>query len=62
MKFSVDNQRCRGCGICERVCPQVFKMRNDMSVNVQVTPVPEELIDCALRAENICPLKIISHH
>ncbi|MGD9898545.1 MAG: ferredoxin [Calditrichaceae bacterium] len=62
MKFIVDNQACRGCGICERVCPQVFRMRNDMSVKIEMTPVPAELINCALRAENSCPLRIISHH
>ncbi|MGD9489684.1 MAG: ferredoxin [Calditrichaceae bacterium] len=61
MKFIIEDMKCRGCGVCERACPQVFKMCNDMSVKIRMTSVPAELVQCALNAENICPLKIISH-
>lgn len=29
MKFSISKEECIGCGSCEAVCPEVFKMKED---------------------------------
>ena len=31
MKVFVDEEKCIGCGVCEGMCPQCFKMENGSS-------------------------------
>lgn len=59
MKAKVDSQLCTGCGPCEEICPQVFKIENDMSV-VKVTVVPPEAEDSCREAAESCPTGAIS--
>ncbi len=60
MKFKVNHDLCIGCGACENTCPEVFKLIDDKS-NVILDPVPEELQENALAAEEGCPVEAISH-
>ncbi len=60
MKFKVDQELCIGCGACEGVCPEVFELDDDKS-QVKLDPVPEEFQECALEAEENCPVQAISH-
>lgn len=59
MKFKVDQELCIGCGACEGVCPEVFEL--DDKSQVKLDPVPEEFQECALEAEENCPVEAISH-
>ncbi|MDF7808903.1 ferredoxin [Pontiellaceae bacterium B12219] len=59
MKFKVDADTCIACGACEDTCPEVFEVE-DYSV-VKLDPVPAELEEAALSAEEGCPVDAISH-
>jgi ferredoxin len=60
MKFDVDHDLCIGCGACGNSCPKVFNVYDDKS-HVILDPVPEELQEDALTAEEGCPVGAISH-
>ena len=59
MKFKVDQELCISCGACEGTCPEVFEL--DDKSQVKLDPVPEEFQECALEAEENCPVQAISH-
>ena len=40
MKAIVDQDTCIGCGLCEGICPEVFKMEDDKAI-VKNDPVPQ---------------------
>ena len=54
MKVRVDADLCTGCGPCEDICPEVFEIRDDISV-VLANPVPPEHEDAAREAAEACP-------
>jgi len=59
MKVHVDSDLCTGCGVCVEMCPDVFELRDDVSV-VIVEPVPAEHEDTAREAAEACPVEAIS--
>jgi ferredoxin len=59
MKFTVDQELCIGCGACEGTCPEVFELVDKSQVKLD--PVPQEFQECALEAEENCPVQAISH-
>ncbi len=58
MKATIDRDGCIGCGLCENVCPAVFRMDDDGKAFVcgEVTPENE---GCAFEAESDCPAGVI---
>ncbi|HIP92308.1 MAG TPA: ferredoxin [Thermotoga sp.] len=52
MKVKVDEATCIGCGVCENLCPEVFKLREDMKAEVLQ---PETDLPCAKDAADACP-------
>jgi ferredoxin len=60
MKVHVDDDRCRGHGMCCTLCPQVFEVTNDGFAVVLVTDVPAEYRDAVSRAVDQCPEHAIS--
>jgi ferredoxin len=61
MKFKIKSELCRGCGVCEAVCPTVYKMNNSRIAEIVTASVSGELKDCAIQGENICPMGAIIH-
>ena len=61
MKFKVKPELCRGCGICEVVCPNVYKMDSSRVAKVVVESVNDDLKNCAIEGENNCPMGAIVH-
>jgi ferredoxin len=58
MRAIVD-ESCIGCGLCEELCPEVFKVVDGLAV-VQVDPVPDDARDACREAEDACPVTAIS--
>lgn len=56
MKATVDRDACVGCGLCESVCPNVFEMGSDSIAEV----IPPENEDCAIEAQDDCPVSAIT--
>jgi len=59
MKAFVDHDICIGCGQCEMICPEVFKLNDGKSTVIQkpVAPENEAKADEAAKA---CPVAAIS--
>jgi ferredoxin len=60
MKVSVDDQRCRGHGVCTTLCPEVFTLTDDGYAVVENPDVPTELEAAAQEAIECCPEQAIS--
>jgi len=58
MQVRVDVEVCTGCGVCVELCPEVFDLRDDVSV-VLVDEVPEDLADVVREAAAACPTEAI---
>ena len=61
MKFKVKSELCRGCGVCEAVCPNVYQMDSNRIAKVVTESISDDLKACAIQGENICPVQAIIH-
>ncbi|MEA4901312.1 ferredoxin [Desulfitobacterium sp.] len=50
---------CIGCGSCEALCPEIFRLNDDGLAEAYVNPVPSELEEKAKEAANMCPVNVI---
>lgn len=59
MKVSIDQTKCVACGSCVAICPEVFEMKEDGTVNVKGEfkgkDVPKELESKVEEAHDMCP-------
>lgn len=55
----INEEDCIGCGSCEAICPEVFKLDEERGKAVVIKPEggPEDLIEEAIEA---CPVSCIS--
>ena len=60
MKTTVDRDSCIGCGLCEDICPKVFKLDDESISTVLVDLVPVEEEACTNQAAEECPVGAIS--
>ena len=60
MKTMVDPDLCTACGLCVDTCPDIYEMGDEVA-QVIVDEVTADLEDCALEAEESCPVGAISH-
>ena len=58
MRYTVDNQ-CVGCGLCARLCPDVFYMGEDGFAHAADKAVPRASVDAADAAYDDCPMAAI---
>ena len=58
MRVRVDADLCTGCAVCTDMCPEVFDLRDDVSV-VLVDEVPQDLADTVREAAEACPVEAI---
>lgn len=58
-KRVIINDDCVGCGSCEAICPEVFKLDSSKGKSTVIKPEggPEDLINLAMEA---CPVSCIS--
>ncbi|HOX04889.1 MAG TPA: ferredoxin [Planctomycetota bacterium] len=59
MKVLVDANLCEGCGPCEEVCPEVFRIVDNLA-RVIADPVPPESEGACRQAVESCPTNAIS--
>lgn len=60
MRVRVDQQKCQGHTLCNRVAPDLFLLRDDDGhAYVESEDVPEEFRAVALRAQAACPEEAI---
>ena len=59
MKVSIDPTKCVACGSCVAVCPEVFEMKEDGTVDVKGDlkgkDIPQELESKVREAHDMCP-------
>lgn len=59
MKAFVDKDACIGCGLCESICPRVFRINSEGVAEVILDEIPSELEDEVRDAESQCPVEAI---
>jgi ferredoxin len=60
MKVWVDDQRCRGHGMCLTLCPDVFSLTDDGYAEAIDSEVPADLQAATQEAIECCPEQAIS--
>ncbi len=62
MRVTVDAKRCQGHGMCNMVCPEVFKYDDDgfAHVNPKLDVVSGELVEKVKLAEIQCPERAVA--
>jgi ferredoxin len=57
-KVFIDEEECIGCGTCEEICPEVFKLNEetDKAEVIDQKGAPEDKIEEAIEA---CPVECI---
>ena len=58
MKVKVDADLCTGCELCIDTCPEVFEMKDDVSV-AKAEDVAADLEDDVREAAEDCPVEAI---
>ena len=59
MKAIVNQETCIGCGMCIDICPEVFVYNSDNKSEAVFDEIPDDLIDRAIEAKEICPVEAI---
>jgi ferredoxin len=68
MKVQIDREGCIGCGVCEVLCPKVFKLIEDgkssivekhRKGNLGEGEVRSDLVACVESAKDVCPVCVI---
>lgn len=55
MRVTVDDERCRGHGVCISVCPEVFLLSDGGYAEAQTTDIPVEFDGPVQDAIQSCP-------
>lgn len=59
MKAKIHEAFCTGCGPCEQLCPEVFRVENKIC-KVLVELIPPEAEDRCHEAMVLCPVEAIT--
>jgi len=67
-KISINREGCIGCGVCEALCPEIFKLLDDGKSGIVEKyrkeslgegEIGENLTACAENAKASCPVEVI---
>ena len=59
MKVKVDKNGCIGCGLCESMCPEVFKMDSKGKAEAITGDIDTSFEENCQAAANDCPAGVI---
>lgn len=59
MTAKMKREDCIGCGKCEYVCPEVFRLAEDGYAKIIRESVPKEALFSAVEAQDECPASVI---
>lgn len=57
--FATVTSDCFGCGACEAICPQVFRMNSYEIAEAYINPVPQAAEASTKEAAKSCPVAAI---
>ncbi|EHQ90883.1 ferredoxin [Desulfosporosinus youngiae] len=57
--FATVNSDCIGCGACEAICPQVFRMNSYEIAEAYLNPIPQDVEEATKLAAKSCPVAAI---
>jgi ferredoxin len=60
MKAFVDKDTCIGCGLCESVCPKVFRMNHEGLAEAIEASLDDSAAEDAREAQAQCPVEAIT--
>jgi ferredoxin len=60
MKVTIDEDRCRGHGVCCTLCPEVFELTDDGYATVRTPQVPAASEAAVRAASGSCPERAIT--
>ncbi|WP_106399815.1 ferredoxin [Actinocorallia populi] len=60
MRVTIDDDNCRGHGVCCTVCPDVFDINDDGYAEVLLDVIPAGLEDSVRKAAANCPERAIT--
>jgi ferredoxin len=60
MRVTVDDDRCKGHGVCCALCPEVFVLTDDGYTVVETPEVPAEFEQVVRSAAGQCPERAIT--
>lgn len=63
MKVSIDQSKCQQCATCVAICPEVFEIKDDGTIDVKDEwkgkDIPTELEEKVKQAMEMCPITAI---
>ncbi len=60
MKVYIDEKKCDGCGLCDSICPSIFKISKKGKAMTLLEMVPKDMETNASEAKNQCPTYAIT--
>lgn len=57
--FASVKSDCIGCGACEVICPQVFRMNSYDIAEAYTNPVPQDAVESTKESAKSCPVAAI---
>ncbi len=59
MRVTIDRDGCIGCGLCESICPEVFKLDEEGKAYASEGNIDAEYKNGCLSSAKDCPVSVI---
>tara|TARA_R110002110_G_C13470525_1_gene720976 strand:- start:93494 stop:93715 length:222 start_codon:yes stop_codon:yes gene_type:complete len=58
-KVYAEVELCCGYGLCNSVCPDIYKLNADGTVYLETDTVPDDLLAAAIEGADCCPAQVL---